>query len=279
MLNIGKYNTLTVGREVDFGLYLNDGQGNEVLLPARYATPEMTVGAEVEVFVYKDSEDRPVATTERPFATVGDFAFLQVNSVNKVGAFLDWGLYGKELLVPFAEQGAKMFQGGIYLVYVYLDHETDRVAATAKVDKYLDNVYPDFQPGDRVKALIRSHTDIGYKAIVNNAHSGMFYDNELDKPLELQSEIDAVVKCVRPDGKLDLALAGESLKRIHKVARAILGALSAEGGTLPVGDASEADEIRSRFDCSKKDFKKAVGMLYKEHKITVSPDKRSISKA
>lgn len=277
MIKIGEYNNLTVGREVDFGLYLNDGQGNEVLLPGRYATPEMTIDSKVDVFVYNDSEDRPVATTEKPFATVGQFAFLQVSAVNKVGAFLDWGLYGKELLVPFAEQKAKMFSGGIYLVYVYLDHETNRVVATAKADKYLDNVYPDFEPGDKVKALIRSHTDLGYKAIVNNRHSGMFYDNELDRPLELQQEVDAVIKCVRPDGKLDLAVAGDSLKRIRRVTRAILGALDAEGGTLPVGDATDADEIRRRFDCSKKDFKKALGTLYKERKITQAQDKKSIS--
>lgn len=275
MIKIGQYNKLKVNRHVDFGVYLCDEEGHEVLMPSRYVTDQHADGSEVDVFVYNDSEDRLVATTVHPFATVGEFAFLAVAATNSTGAFLDWGL-PKDLLVPFSEQKVKMKQGGIYLVYVYLDHETKRVVASAKVEKFLGNVYPNYQPGDKVKALVWQRTDIGYKAIVDNLHQGLFYLNELTKPLTLEQSVDAYIKCVRPDGKIDLTLAGASRDRTEGVARDIMEALKANGGKIDLGDGSDPALIKQRFDCSKKDFKKALGLLYKQHKVTLTPNSTTL---
>ncbi|MDE5594073.1 MAG: GntR family transcriptional regulator, partial [Muribaculaceae bacterium] len=193
MINIGKYNRLRVARFVDFGAYLTDDNGNDVLLPARYVPADAAVGDEIEVFVYNDSEDRPVAVTEHPFACVGEFAFLQVAQVNKIGAFLDWGV-PKHILVPFSEQRIRMEEGGIYPVYVYLDHITKRVVASAKLEKFLGNVMPEYRVGDKVNALVWQHTPIGYKVIVDNLFQGMIYDNEVYAPLEIEQTITAYVK-------------------------------------------------------------------------------------
>ena len=169
-MKIGQYNTLKVTRLVDFGAYLDGGDGTEILMPAKYISAPLSPGDEVEVFVYRDSEDRPVATTEHPYAIVGEFAFMQVSQVNNVGAFLDWGLEAKNLLVPFREQKVRMLQGGIYLVYVYLDHTTQRVVASSKIEKFIGNVLPHYNAGDKVQALVYEHTPIGYRCIVDNLH-------------------------------------------------------------------------------------------------------------
>lgn len=277
MLQIGKYNTLTVAREVEFGLYLADDRGTEVLIPRRYVTPEMTVGSDVTVFVYKDSDDRPVATTERPYATVGEFAYLQVRDVNKTGAFLDWGLL-KDLLVPYAEQKSRMRPGGTYLVYVYLDTVTGRIAASARIERYLGNVLPDYRPGQEVSALIIEHTHIGFRAIVDNLHWGMIYDSELYTPLDIEQVVTARVKQVRPDGKIDLTILDRTADRVDAICHAILRALRDSGGTLTVTDASSPDEIRLRFRCSKKDYKKALGHLYKKGRITLAKDHITLCK-
>lgn len=268
MIKIGDYNTLTIARTALHGAYLSDGEGNEILLPARYVEDDMQVGDEIRVFVYTDSEDRPVATTETPFAKVGEFAFLQTVQVNRVGAFMDWGL-SKNLLVPFKEQKIKMFPGGIYLVYVYLDHNTGRVVASARIEKHLGNVLPDYKAGDHVKALIIGRNEIGYQTIVDNLHRGMIYANEVFKPIEIGRMVDAYVKRVRDDdGKIDLTLtAPGTLGRIEKIADDILNLL--KKGTLNVSENSTPDEISKAFECSKKDFKRAVSLLYKQRKITL----------
>lgn len=265
MLQIGKYNILTVAREVDHGLYLADDTGREVLLPRRYVTEGMKPGNEVKVFVYTDSDDRPVATTETPYATVGEFAFLQVRDVNATGAFLDWGL-PKDLLVPFSQQKARMGAGGIYPVYVYLDDATKRVAASAKIEKFVGNVIPDYRPGTRVSALVMEHTPIGYRVIVDNLHWGMIYENELSRPLEIEQTVIASVKQVRPDGKIDLSMGPSAAERTSKLAAAILKVVERDG-ELTLTDASSPAEIERRFHCSKKDYKKAIGHLYKDGKI------------
>lgn len=271
-MQIGKYNTLTVARRVDFGVYLSDKDGGaEVLLPSRYVPDDINIGDSLRVFVYNDSEDRPVATTETPFAQVGEFAYLQIVDVNKIGAFLDWGIPQKHLLVPFSEQKVKMRPGGIYLVYVYLDHETKRVVATAKIHKYLGNVPPEYNPGQKVRALVYQHSDLGYKAIVDNLFDGLFYENELTRPLEVEEVVDAYVKYVRPDGKIDLGLPGAALDRIQVLANEISRRLSINGGSLPLSDSSSPEQIRAAFDCSKKDFKRALSYLYKRHLIEILP--------
>lgn len=267
MLKIGNYNTLKVAREVDFGYYLSTDDDRELLLPRKYMPEDKGVGDELKVFVYTDSEDRLIATTEVPYAAVGDFAYLQVKDVNNAGAFLDWGIPGKDLLVPYSEQKARMKQGGIYLVYVYLDDASKRVVASAKIEHFIGNVIPEYRPGQRVSALIVEHTPIGYRAIVDNRHWGMIYDNEIFRPLELESTVKAFVKSVREDYKIDLTLSDRAVKRVGDLSDRILEAIDAAGGELHVTDASTPDEIREAFECSKKDFKKAVGHLYKEKKI------------
>lgn len=272
MIKLGKYQKLEISRIVEFGVYLREPgtESPEVLLPARYVPENPMVGDAVEVFVYKDSEDRPVATTEKPFATVGEFAYLEVNAVNDVGAFMDWGL-PKDLLVPFREQKVRMRRGGIYLVYVYVDDATGRIVASAKVDKFLGNTVPDYKPGQKVEALVTEHTEIGYKVIVDNLHRGILYSNELFRPVEIEESLTAYVKQVRPDGKIDLTLSDKAGRRIGSTADAVLAYLQ-QHDRVPVGDKSDPELISRIFGCSKRDFKQAVGHLYRDHRIAISPE-------
>ncbi len=271
-MHIGKYNRLKVSRHVDFGLYLADDNGTEVLLPSRYLGGEMpAVGDEMEVFVYNDSEDRPVATTERPAATVGEFAFLPVTAVTDFGAFLDWGLV-KDLLVPYNQQKGRMKKGRSYLVYVYLDDASKRIVATAKIGKYLGNVFPDYNPGTAVDILVTDQTPLGFQCIVDNLHRGMLYSNELFREVEIGDRIKAFVKNVRPDGKVDLTLQAKAGVRSQSLSEKITAYMERSGGELDLGDHSSPDLIRFRFQCSKKDFKKAMGLLLKEHKVVKNGD-------
>lgn len=275
MIKIGSYNTLYISRFVDFGAYLTDGSEvdgrlTEVLMPARYVSRKAVVGDQVRVFVYTDSEDRPVATTEVPFAAVGEFAFLQVVAVNRTGAFMDWGLL-KNLLCPYGEQKSKMHAGGIYLVYIYLDPNTNRVVASAKINKFLGNAFPDYKAGQRVQALLIAHNDVGYQVIVDNKDRGIIYDNEIYVPLELQQTVSAYVKRVRDDGKLDLTMTMPGTgNRVEHLTSLILERL--RGGDMHLTDKSSPQEIKSELHCSKKDFKKAVGALYREKRIAIAED-------
>jgi len=272
MIKLGKYQTLLVSHAVDFGVYLHEeGDSKEVLLPARYVPDGLNPGDSIEVFIYNDSEDRLVATTERPYATVGEFAFLEVKDVNDVGAFIDWGLIAKDLLVPYSEQRMKMRRGGIHLVYIYEDIATERIVASARIDRFLGNVFPDYKPGDKVNALVYEQTEIGYKVIVDNLHRGMIYSNEIYRPIELEENVKAFVKQVRPDGKIDLTLNDIAVRRTADLSEDILEYLRhPEAGS--VSDKSSPERIRMIFNCSKKDFKKAVGHLYRERKIAISVD-------
>ena len=272
MVQIGKRNILKVTRLVDFGAYLDAGSGAEILLPKRYITSPLSPGDEVDVVVYTD---RPVASTETPLAYVGEFAFLDVVAVTKVGAFLDWGL-PKDLLVPFSEQRSRMVQGGNYLVYLYADNASGRVAASAKIEKYIGNVIPEYANGQKVRALVFDRNDVGYRCIVDNLHYGILYDNEVYTPLRKGERIDAYVKSVRPDGKIDLMLGGRADVRTNNLAARIEKALKAAGGKLQVSDKSSPEEIRQVFQCSKKDFKKAVGHLLKDGKVGISDDKTAL---
>lgn len=271
MVNIGKQNLLKVAKLVDFGAYLDAGNGVEILLPARYIQSPLSVGDEIDVFIYTDSEDRLIATTETPLARVGEFAFLEVVDVNQVGAFLDWGL-PKNLLVPFREQKNKMREGGVYPVYLYLDDLTKRIVATAKIDKYLGNVIPEYERGDEVSALVLQQTPIGYRVIVDNLHNGMIYENEIFRNLELGDTIKAFVKNIRDDGKIDLTLSGNVAERVGALAERILNHVKINGGAVAMSDKSSPEEIQAKFQCSKKDFKKALGHLFKERKILIGTD-------
>lgn len=271
-MKIGKFNKLKVARAVDFGVYLADEDSTEVLLPAKAVPDGCRVGDEVDAFVYRDSEDRLIATTEVPYAQVGEFAFLHVSQVNATGAWLDWGLPGKDLLVPYSEQKSRMRQGGEYLVYVYLDDASERIVASAKVERFLGNTLPEYRAGQQVQCLVTGETPIGFSVIVENLHAGMLYANETFRALEAGETLTAHVRHVRPDGKIDLRLGGVERERVDGLAESIMTTLRASGGRLMLTDKSDPEEIRALFRCSKKDFKKALGALYKARKILLLPD-------
>jgi len=270
-MTIGKYNTLAIVKEVEFGLYLDGGDKGEILLPRRYVPETFEIGGEIEVFVYLDSEHRPVATTQKPYATIGEFACLTVAWVNEHGAFLDWGLM-KDLFVPFREQKMRMEEGGVYAVHVYWDELSQRIVGSAKVDKFIDSEMPTYQPNEEVDLLIVQRTDLGYKAIVNNCHWGILYHNQQYRPLQKGDRMKGYIKEVRPDGKIDLLPDPAGYEKIDPLAQQILTALTGSDGYLPISDKSSADEIALRFGCSKKSYKKAIGALFKERKITITPD-------
>ncbi len=269
-MKIGEYYELTIRREAEQGLYLADTDGNEVLLPRRYVTTAMVPGQTLRVMVYTDSEDRPVATTDVPKATVGQFALMRVNQVNPVGAFLDWGLAGKELLVPFREQRVTMQAGRSYVVRVYLDEASRRVVASAKLDRFVGLETPDYYHRQRVDALIVQRTDLGFKVIVDGKHWGLLYDNELRHNVNVGEHHTAFVKRVRPDGKIDLTMNKIERLRVEDIASNIMQLLHDGGGTLALTDRSTPEQIANTLGCSKKDFKKAVGLLYRQHLVTIN---------
>ena len=277
MLEIGKYNTLKIVKDLDFGVYLDGGNEKEILLPARYVPKNVKPGDEVEVFIYHDNEGRLIATTARPLATVGDFKFMEVKSVNNTGAFLEWGLM-KDLLVPFKEQKMPMREGRWYLVYVHLDHITGRIVASARIDKYLDNVMPEYTFNQEVNLLVADETDIGYKVIINNLHWGLVYYNEVFRRLEKGEEIKGYIKEVREDEKIDVSLVPLGYQKIEGLAGTILESLKSQGGFIAVHDKSAPEVIQSLFQCSKKSFKQAIGALYKQHLITLENGGISLAK-
>jgi predicted RNA-binding protein (virulence factor B family) len=266
MILPGRYNTLKVVKFVDFGVYLDGGEMGEILLPARYVPEKCDVGEDLEVFIYLDSEDRIIATTEKPFAQVGEFAMLRVNAVNNVGAFLDWGLM-KDLLVPFREQKMNMIAGRSYLVYVYVDPDSQRIAASAKLEKFLDNVIPEYQIGEEVSLIIESESELGYNAIINHLHRGILYHDELPAPLNKGQQMKAYIKKVREDHKIDLSLYRPGYEQVDGISQNILDQLVAAGGFLPFTDKSDAALVFDQFGISKKVFKKAIGALYKQRRI------------
>lgn len=268
-MKLGEYNKLMINRFVDFGAYLIDEQGNEVLLPKRYLSGEEELDDYLEVFVYNDSENRPVATTERPFATVGQFCLMRVKAVNAIGAFLDWGLVAKDLLVPFREQRVRMQAGRSYIVYVYLDPSSDRIVASAKLDKFLGNTLPDYYHRQKVDVLITQQLEIGYRVILDGKFWGMIYNNELYQQVNIGEHHIGFIKQVRDDGKIDVTLAKIEKMRIDDVADDILNYLQQNGGSMALNDKSSPEEILRTFNCSKKDFKKALGLLYKQHKVSL----------
>lgn len=271
MVNIGRYNTLRVIKEVDFGVYLDGESEGEILMPVRYVPANCQVGDFVDVFLYLDSEDRPIATTEQPFAQVGEFAMLRVQSVNKIGTFLDWGIM-KDLLVPFREQKVTMTEGRSYLVYIYVDEETRRIVASAKLNKFLDKTLPDYEVGQEVDLVIESETDLGYKAIVNNRHWGILYENEVFEQLAKGLKVKGYIKKIRTDHKIDLSLHPLGYEKVDPLSQMILDELKKMGGYIAVSDKSDAEEVYRVFGISKKSFKQAIGALYKKRLITISPD-------
>lgn len=276
-MKIGQYNLLRINRTVDFGMYLIDEDTHEVLLPKRYITPDMHVGDDINVFVYNDSENRPVATTEEPYAVVGDFALLRVKAVNKVGAFLDWGLSAKDLLVPFSEQRVDMQAGRSYVVRVYLDEASQRIVASAKLAKFLNQTEPHYYHRERVEVLVVQRSDLGYRVIVNNAHWGQIYQNETYQDVNVGDRLTAFIKQVRPDGKIDLTLAKIEKMRVDDLSDRIIQYLKDHNGEMSLTDKSTPEDINKVFECSKKDFKKALGLLYKQQKVTLGDNVKLVN--
>ena len=270
MVEIGKYNTLKIVKDLDFGVYLDGGDDLEILLPARYVPRNVKPGDEVEVFIYHDNEGRIIATTAKPLAIVGEFQWMECKSVNDMGAFLEWGLM-KDLLVPFREQKMPMREGKWYLVYVHLDHVTKRIVASARVDKFLDNIPPVYEFNQEVDLLVADETEIGYKVIINNLHWGLVYHNEIYRRLERGEHLKGYIKEVREDEKIDVSLTRLGYEKVEGIAGIILDALKVQNGFLPVHDKSPAEEIYSLFECSKKSFKQAIGALYKKKLISIEP--------
>lgn len=269
---LGKYNTLEVVKEVDFGIYLDGGLDGEILLPAKYVPEGTEIGDKLEVFLYLDQEERLIATTETPKAQVGEYACLECAWVNEYGAFLDWGLM-KDLFVPFREQRAKMFQGGKYLVYVYVDEESYRIVASAKINKFLkDEDELDYNEGDEVKVLIGERTDLGWKVIIDNKAQGLVYADEVFGEIHTGDKTKGYIQYIRPDGKIDVRLQRDGQAGVRDFADELKDYLKSHDGFCPLHDKSEPDDIYDTFGVSKKVFKKAVGALYKKRIIKVGSD-------
>lgn len=270
MIQLGQTHTLNVVRETEFGLYLDAENLGEILLPSKHAPADLAIDDPVEVFLYLDSEDRPVATTQTPKAEVGQFAYLQVKDNTPVGAFLDWGL-DKDVLVPFAEQHRPMNVGDCYLVYLYLDNQ-ERIAATSKIDKVVaEDDEHDFRPQQMVELIIGSSTELGYKAIVNHSHWGLLYRDEVDQRLSFGQSINGFIKHVREDGKIDLCLQSSWQIR-DKSSQVIQDYLRHHDGFAPIHDKSPPEQISNLLGMSKKQFKKAIGALYKQRLISIDKD-------
>jgi len=270
MSDIGQMNHLKVVKQVPFGVYLDGGRNGEILLPTKFVPNDCKVGDLVNVFLYFDSEDQLIATTQRPRATVGKFAYLEVKEVSKVGAFLDWGLQ-KDLLVPFPMQRRRMQAGKSYIVYVTLD-EQGRIVATSKIDKYLDRWPANYKNGEEVSLLIAEQSDIGRKAIVNDRHWGVLYEDEIFKDVRYGKRLKGYIKQVREDGKLDLTLNKPGRGKIADLAEQILVDLQSGTGHLALHDKSPAEDIYKAYGQSKKTFKSAIGQLYKKRLIVIEDD-------
>jgi predicted RNA-binding protein (virulence factor B family) len=273
-LKLGEYNRLRIVKEVPFGLYL-DGYEDEILLPLQYVPENYQIDEFIEVYIYRDSEDRIIATTLRPKATINQFAYMEVKEVNPLGVFLEWGL-AKDLLVPFGQQWQKMSVGRSYLVYVYIDAQTDRIVASAKIEKFLideSELDPElFTIGNKITVTPYEHTNLGIKCLAYNCKIGVLFKNKVFTNVTLGEPIEVYIDNIREDGKLDLRSEEIGLVRIDKQRDALLSALNKQNGVLYLHDKSPAEEIYQHLGMSKKDFKKAVGALYKSKLIALYPD-------
>ncbi len=267
----GKVNVLTASRSTQNGVYLVDHEGAEVLLPNKYVPKGFKKDDSISVFIYKDSEDRIIATTLEPHIKLGEFAMLEVLAVNTIGAFMDWGLE-KDLLVPYSEQTGKMHKGRLYPVYLYLDDKTDRLVGTTKVDRYLERDDITVERGDKVDLLICDTTDLGINVIINNIHRGLLYDNELFQAVIPGERITGYIKNVRPDKKIDVSLQKIGYGAVKPGSVKIMEALKENNGYLNLTDKSDPVVIQAKLEMSKKMFKKSVGMLYKKKVIRLEDD-------
>lgn len=271
-MEIGKVNRLKVARDTDFGFYLVDEDRNEVLLPNAYVSDDLKINDEIEVFIYKDSEDRIVATTLKPYAELNKFAFLEAKEVNKFGAFMDWGL-PKDLMVPYAEQNEQLHEGEWYLIYLQRDEKTDRLFGSNKINRFVKFKDIDVKPGDEVDLLLYRISDLGMSVIVNNSYKGLIFRSDIHKNIQPGDRIKGFVKKLRPDGKIDISLEPIGYeKSIDKNANIILTALKEDRGFLNLTDKSAPEEIKHILGLSKKAFKKGLGFLYKQKIVEIKED-------
>lgn len=271
MADLGRLNQLTVLYSTPQGIYLGGGDHGEILLPNRYVPRGTQLDDVLEVFVYRDSEDRLVATTDKPFVMVGESGPMKVVSVNRnVGAFLDWGL-PKDLLLPFRQQAEQVYVGDTVIAHVMVDEKTDRIIATTKLNKHISKQPAAFRPGQPVALVILAETPLGYNALVEGTHQGLLYHSNVGASLQIGQKLKGFVSAVRPGGKLDLSLDARGYQRVASLTDQILQALQANDGHLPFDDDSSPEEIRKNFDCSKKAFKQALGALFRQRHIRFTP--------
>lgn len=272
MLRLGRVNTLVALRHTSVGVFLNASEHgdpkDDILLPNKYVPSDLAVGDEIDVFVYNDSHERPVATTLTPPVQRDEFATLQVAAVSDAGAFLDWGLE-KDLFVPFREQARPMQVGRWYVVFVYLDEQTNRLVASSRINRFLDPNVSDLYEGEEVQLLAYEATDLGLNVIINNRYKGLVYHNEIFRTVRPGDALIGYIKRVRDDNHVDVSLQRPGFEGVEPNARRILTELRAEGGFLPLTDSSPPEAIYKTLEMSKKTFKKAIGTLYKERKITI----------
>lgn len=267
-MQIGKTQILKVNRHAEAGVYLADANGTEILLPNRYVPEICHIGDTLEVFVYTDGEDRPIATTVKPFAEIGQFALMTVKQITDFGAFLDWGIM-KDLLVPFSEQRGDLKEGDKVFVYVYEDGVTHRVCASARWEKFTNSDVTSLNAKDKVSLTVASKTELGYKVVINGEFKGLIFSSDVFKPLHIGDKTEGYIEKVREDGKVDVRLKQNGYGAISAEAEKILDKLKSEGGFIPVTDKSEPELIYSLFGISKKTYKKAVGDLYKRRMIAI----------
>ncbi|HEX8574903.1 MAG TPA: S1-like domain-containing RNA-binding protein [Flavobacterium sp.] len=273
MIQIGKYNTLTILRDTKVGLFLGNGnEAEDILLPNKYVPNRFEIGEELTVFVYLDHEERPVATTLEPYILLNEFGLLRVNYTNKIGAFMDWGLE-KDILVPFKEQARPMEKGKRYLVYLYMDEKTNRLVASSKTNQFLSNDNLTVEKGEEVDLIVSHITEIGINVIINENHKGLLYKDEVyDDTIRTGDRMRGYIKNIRPDNKIDVALQIQGYQNIDPSAEIILNELRASRGFLRLNDNSHPEDIKTVLKMSKKTFKKAIGALYKEKRIEIKED-------
>jgi predicted RNA-binding protein (virulence factor B family) len=274
MALIGRYNSLQVVKHTNFGLYLDGGADGEILLPNRYIPKDIPSEDEdwLNVFIYLDSEDKLLATTEKPKVQVGEFASLKVVEVNSIGVFLDWGL-PKDLLLPYSEEKRTLQAGDYCVVHVYLDKHSRRITATARLDRYLDKTPASYSVGQEVDLLVAEATDMGFKAIINNKHWGLIHKNEVFKFMRAGKQEKGYIKEIRTDGNISLSLQPVGEQAASSLNTKILGKLRENNGVLPVSDKSDPQVISNLFGVSKGNFKKAIGALYKQGQIVIHADR------
>ena len=264
--------SLEVVKELDFGVYLDGGPYGELLLPRKFVPDGTIPGDEIEVFIYSDSKDRLITTTDKPKAQVDEFAVMEVKEISEYGAFLDWGIEAKDLLIPFRNQRDRMEVGKKYLVYVYLDEVTDRIVGTNKLNKILKTKDEYFEPNQEVDIIVVGPTDLGFKVIVNEEYWGLLYKNEVFQKLEIGDRRKAFIKNIREDRRIDVILQKPGVAEMDRGAEQILEAIKANNGLLPLTDKSPPEKVYELLQMSKKNFKRAVGNLYKQRKVVLEKD-------